>query len=347
MIRRKKVSMQDIADYLQISKNAVSIALGNKKGVSQEMRERIWLAAKELGYGKYNEQDKKPSNILVLVPERIISYEDNDHFLFYHNLIWTLEKEIRNNGYNAVIARIDGQMEEELQLPNLFHDIDFTGAILFGIVSSSYTAMVAEQGKPFIMLDSYHRGINAPSVTSANIEGAYEAVTYLAGCGHRRIGFIGPTNLTTSHEERWMGYWTAMRDAGLPIDPAMCLTESKGFNANEEEIGSYWERMQTKPTAIFCGNDRAAILLIQMLRKANLRIPEDVSVMGYDDLQMADTLNPGLTTMRVDVHGMCQAAIKLLNKTLDCKDALIRWSVPPELVIRESVKAYASDSSTG
>ncbi|MFC0212308.1 LacI family DNA-binding transcriptional regulator [Paenibacillus chartarius] len=339
MNRRKKVSMQDIADHLQISKNAVSIALAGKKGVSREVREQVLLTAKELGYGRYGERDKPSLNMLVLVPERIISFEDNDHFLFFHNLMWTLEKEIRNQGYNAVIARIDRQMEEERRLPNLFHDVPFVGVVLFGIVSHSYAGMVAEQGKPFVMLDSYHRGIRAPAVTSANIEGAYEAVTYLSRCGHRRIGFVGATNLTTSHEERWVGYWTAMRDAGLAMDAAMCLTESRGFEATEEEIRNYWQSMQAKPTAVFCSNDRAAILLMKVLRDMNIRVPEDVSVMGFDDLRMAESMNPGLTTMRVDIPGMCHAAVELLRMTLDTERAMIRWSVPPELVVRGSVSA--------
>lgn len=337
MTRRKKVSMQDIADHLQISKNAVSIALANKKGVSTEVREQVLLTAKELGYGIYGQQEKQSLNILILVPERVISYEDNDHFLFFHNMMWTLEKEIRDRGYNAVIARIDKRMEEELRLPNLFHDVAFVGAILFGIVSHSYAKLVAAQEKPFVMLDSYHRDIKAPSVTSANIEGAYEAVAYLIGCGHRTIGFVGSTNLTTSHEERWIGYWTALRDAGLSIDTAMCLTESKGFHATEEEIRDYWSSLQSKPTAVFCSNDRTAILFVKMLHQSGFHVPEDVSVMGFDDLKQADSMNPGLTTMRVDVPGLCHAAIELLNKTLDIENAMIRWSVPPELMVRESV----------
>jgi len=338
MARPKKISMQDIADRLGISKNAVSIALTNKKGVSDEVRDKVVEMAKELGYGPFGAQDKLPLNMLILVPERIMSYEDNDHFLFFHDMIWGLEKEVRDQGYNAVIARIDRQMEEDLALPGLFHDVAFVGVILFGIVNRSYAKMVAEQGKPFVMFDSYHRGIAAPAVTSANVEGAYEAVSYLIRCGHRQIGFIGPTNLTTSHEERWVGYWTAMRDAGLPVDPVLCLTESTGFGATEAEIRSYWEGLRTKPTAVFCGNDRTAMLLVNVLRHTGVRVPEDVSVMGFDDLKQAESLQLGLTTMRVDAPGMCRAAVELLKKTLDGEPAMIRWSVPAKLIVRDSVR---------
>lgn len=338
MARKKKVSMQDIADRLDISKNAVSLALQNKKGVSEEMRSRILQTAKEMGYLLSGDKAQGSGNIVVLVPERIMSYEDNDHFQFYHDMIWGLEKSIRKQGMSAVIAPIDREMEAGLELPSHCTDIAYHGIIIFGIVDKDYAEMVWKLDSPLVMLDCYHRELPCTVVASANIEGASEAVSYLIGAGHRRIGFIGPANLTTSHEERWFGYWRTMRQHGLEIDEKAILTSSTGFDYTEREIGVFLDGLERWPDAFFCGNDRIAYLLSGQLIKRKIRIPEDISIMGFDGLKYADESGLNMTTMQVDKEKMCDAAAKLLlSQTGSCRDA-IRMFVRPVLAEGNSVR---------
>ncbi|AWB45232.1 LacI family transcriptional regulator [Paenibacillus sp. CAA11] len=337
MARPKKISMQTIADRLQISRNAVSLALSDKKGVSEEIRHRVIEAAKELGYGPYAKKEAESPNLLVLVPERIMSYEDNEHFHFYHDLIWGLEAAIRKKGYNAVIARIDCDMEYNLKLPGVFANIEHAGVILFGIVRREYAKLVWEQEGRLVMFDSYYRGLPCPVVSSANIEGAYQAVSYLLQQGHRRIGFIGPVNLTTSHDERWFGYWKALQDGGVIPDPKHCLIHSAGFDSTRKEVAEYLSGLDSLPTAFFCGNDRIALMLSELLKEQGVRVPEDVSVMGFDDLKVSEHAEPPLTTMRVGKDAMTAAAVELLLSLDDPKREAIRWEVPAELIVRGSI----------
>ncbi|WP_246098490.1 substrate-binding domain-containing protein [Saccharibacillus brassicae] len=248
MARPKKISMQNIADRLGLSKNAVSLALSGKKGVSETVRRSVLAAAEELGYeppAAAGRADRASRNVLVLVPERVVSYADNEHFHFFHDMLWILEESIRARGCNAVIARIDAQMESGLILPRLYDDVDHIGLILFGIVDKPYARQVWETGAPLVMLDSYYRDLPCAAAVSANTEGAEAVVRRLIERGHRRIGFIGPANLTTSHEERWFGYWRAMREAGLPIEESHTLLEAGDFDeeTNEREIGEFLERI--------------------------------------------------------------------------------------------------------
>lgn len=250
MARPKKISMQNIADRLGLSKNAVSLALSGKKGVSETVRRSVLAAAEELGYeppAAAGRTDRASRNVLVLVPERVVSYADNEHFHFFHDMLWILEESIRARGCNAVIARIDAQMESGLMLPRLYDDVDHIGLILFGIVDKPYARRVWETGSPLVMLDSYYRDLPCAAAVSANTEGAEAVVRRLIARDHRRIGFIGPANLTTSHEERWFGYWRAMREAGLPIEESHTLLEAGDFDeeTNEREIGEFLERMGT------------------------------------------------------------------------------------------------------
>ncbi|MFD3258559.1 LacI family DNA-binding transcriptional regulator [Paenibacillus lentus] len=339
MARRKKISMQDIADQLEISKNAVSLALTNKKGVSDELRSRIIHTAKEMGYGPYAISENGNSNILVLVPERIMSYQDNDHFQFYHDMIWGLEKSIRSKGFNAVIAPVDRESEQRLQLPRLFMDISYRGVILFGITRPEYARLVWEQDVRLVMMDSYYRDLPCPVVTSANMEGAYEAVSYLIKCGHEEIGFIGPVNLTTSHEERWLGYWKAMQSGRLKIRAEHCLTSSEGYDDTAEEISSFLSGLSELPSAFFCGNDRIAYILTELLHERNIAVPEDVSIAGYDDLHYDSSSGVHMTTMRVEKERMCDAAATLLLSLDEPSREAIRWSVAPSLIVRQSVQS--------
>ncbi|WP_234540969.1 LacI family DNA-binding transcriptional regulator [Paenibacillus pseudetheri] len=339
---KKKVSMQDIADKLNISKNAVSLALQDKKGVSDQMRYRVLQTAKEMGYGQYGEKTSSDKNVLVLVPERIMSYQDNDHFRFFHDMIWGLEKSIRKRGFSAVIAPIDLEMESGLQLPQQCNEISYVGIILFGIVDEAYARLVWELDTPLVMLDSYHRNLPCPVVASANTEGAYEAVTLLFRSGHRKIGFIGPANLTTSHEERWLGYLSAMQELGLPLDMSKVMAHSVGFRDTEQEIDSYLNAVNEFPTAFFCGNDRIAYLLAGQLRKRGLKVPADVSIVGFDDLHYEEDSELGMTTMRVEKEKMCEAAADLLLTLKTTCREMLRLYIRPTLVVRNSVLTKAS-----
>jgi DNA-binding LacI/PurR family transcriptional regulator len=276
-----------------------------------ELKMRVLQTARELGYlTDLHDRDRSEdlTAVTVLVPERIMSYEDNDHFLFYHDLIWGLEKRLREEGFSAVILRISHEMEENGLLPELAHSIPARGCILFGIAHHEYSAMVQKRLGPVLMFDSYYRDIPSPVVASANLEGAYEAVRYLIDCGHRSIGFIGPTNLTTSHEERWFGYWKAMTENEIPVNPQLTLLKSEGFHATEREIDSFLDVTAERPTAFFCGNDRIALMLIGALKQRGIRVPSDISVIGFDGLPQSSASEPPLTTMKVDKEGMCEAA---------------------------------------
>lgn len=339
MARKKKVSMQTIADRLQISKNAVSLALLNKKGVSEEVRRRVIAAAKELGYGRFGEP-KLPEhgNILVLVPERIMDYEDNDHFQFFHDMIWGIEGSIRNRGLNAVLVRITADMEQRLELPRHCAEIAYRGIVLFGALKEAYARRVWELDVPLVMLDSYHRSLPCPAVVSANVEGAYEAVSLLIASGHQEIGFIGPVNLASSHEERWQGYWKAMFDHHLTIQREYILTHSGSYQESRQEIHNFLKGMDPLPLpqAFFCGNDRIAYLLAEELEQRGLRVPEDIAIVGFDDLQYQGGIDIALTTMRVEKERMCEAAADLLLSLTENLREAVRIYISPTLISRTS-----------
>lgn len=347
MARPKKVSMQTIADDLRISKNAVSLALSGKKGVSEEVRDSVIKRAGELGYGetqtvketKETKERKEPSNILVLVPDRVMRYEDNEHFHFFHDLLWGLEAAVRQKGCNAVIAKIDEEMEEKGVLPGIF-DISHIGVILFGIISKGYARKVWELQTPLVVLDSFYRDLPCAVAASANLDGACMAVNHLLDSGHTRIGFIGTANLTTSQEDRWFGYFKAMTARRLYPKFEDCLLYSEGFQFTREEIIAFLDKLgDDVPTAFFCGNDRIALILSELLRERGYEVPKRVSIMGFDDIKLSAAAAPALSTMRVDKKGMAEAAVELLLSPAGAARNRVYAGTMPALVVRESTDA--------
>ncbi|TCN00603.1 LacI family transcriptional regulator [Paenibacillus sp. BK033] len=345
MPRPKKISMQTIADKLGISRNAVSLALSNKKGIGEELRQLVVQTAQEVGYPLNDGQSSVSAPVLVLVPERILSHEDNEHFLFYHDLIWGLDSRLQEEGYSAVLVRISIAQEEERILPELVQHIDYQGIIAFGILEKDYILKVQQTlTKPMLLFDSYYRDIEASAVTSANIEGACYAVHSLIEAGHKRIGCIAPVNLTTSHEERWFGYTKAMLQNNLQPDFSLCLLESEGFDRTQEELSAYCDRFGEGdyPTAVFCGNDRIALLLMKELDKRGVPVPGRVSVIGFDGLAMSAEADPPLTTMAVNKKALCTAAVEVLGQMLRQPESpVVRCSAAPVLRMGGSVRSLA------
>ncbi|GLX67716.1 substrate-binding domain-containing protein [Paenibacillus glycanilyticus] len=343
MPRPKKISMQTIADKLGISRNAVSLALANKKGIGEELKQLIIQTALEVGYPLDAGQSSVRAPILVLVPERIMSHEDHEHLLFYHDLIWGLDRQLQEEGYSAVIMRISIDQERELILPELVIHMEYQGIIAFGILEKDYIVKVQQTlTKPMLLFDSYYREIDAPAVTSANIEGASEAVQLLIEAGHRRIGCIAPVNLTTSHEERWFGYTKAMLQHKLQPDFTLCLLESEGFGETQEELVAYCDRFAEGeyPSAVFCGNDRIALLLMKELEKRGVNVPGEVSVIGFDGLAMSAESNPPLTTMAVNKKALCTAAVEVLGQMLKHPEyPAVRCSTAPDLRMGGTIQA--------
>lgn len=337
VVRKKKVTMQDIADRLGISKNSVSLAIMNKKGISDELREKVNQVANGMGYKFSAKGDESQKNLLILVPFRAMIYQDNDQFQYYYDLVWGIEKSARDQGFNAIIARVDEEMERNLELPSLIYEVQFSSIILFGIVEKKYVQAVLAIGKPLVMLDSYYMDIACSSVTSENTGGAYKATKLLIDSGHTEIGFIGPVNLASSHAERWLGYWKAHQDSGIKLNMEYCMTESEEYNCSKEDITLFYNNLKQKPTAFFCGNDSIASILMEVLHTCGVAIPVGISVVGFDDIKIAMLTNPQLTTVKVDKMAMCEATIDLVQIIMKNPNALIKWQIPTQLIERDSI----------
>ena len=302
----KKVTMRDIGKAAGVSAVTVSKALAGKPGMSEEMRKKILEIAEALGYAyPAADQGKKPSlDIGILVPEK---YFESASFYssLYKKLVYRLDQE----GHFGLLEVLNIQAEEALKPPQIMSARHVDGIILLGQPAKPYYRMVASAGIPTLFLDFYDEQGIADSVVGDNTYGCYRLTSHLIKNGHTKIGFVGNVHATSSIMDRYLGYYRAMLLHGL-------LIQDKWILPDRDAHGTLTPITlpRTLPTAFVCNCDVVAGRLITALRARGLRVPEDVSVTGFDDFVADASPDISLSTFRVDTDSMIELAMKALTE---------------------------------
>lgn len=339
---RKKASMQDIADCLGISKNAVSLALSGKSGVSDELREKIFKTAYELNYNGLKAPNKRSNkNILVLIHEYI--RRDSFTYFFHNRIFWSIERSAQEIGYKVVFATVKKEEEDELLLPGLYYEMEYCGLLSVGSFTHNYIKMIQQTNLPVVNIDGYYNDTRIDSVVMANEEDSYSIVKYLIEKGHKDIGFIGFLNERSSYSERWSGYNKAMAEHNLIVNENHCILNWPSLSKiklDPDELVEILSGMESFPTAWFCAGDMVAFTVISALTKMNIKVPDDISIAGFDDIESSQLISPPLTTVHVKRKSMAIEAVELLIRRINTKDnpAKVKISLYGDLVIRNSVK---------
>ena len=325
------VTMRDIGKRIGVSAVTVSKALAGKSGVSEEMRQRIVKLASELGYVNPNAQQTRAAKGLdvgILVPDQFFS-NDTFYAMFYKLLMQTLT----DAGHFGILELIPESMQCTMQLPNIVRSSRVDALILLGQPTEAYVRLLAGQSLPVVALDFHCAGVKMDAVVGDSTFGAAQLTQHLIALGHRDIGFLGSVKATSSIMERYLGFATAMMMNDLPIRPE-CIVKDRADN----NVMLPLVLPEQLPTAFVCNCDIMARALIDVLNRRGVRVPEDVSIVGYDDFNNVPGSLP-LTTFRVDTAAMCRMAVKLVEERCagDAKP-VGRIVVGGECVFRDSVR---------
>ncbi|MGC9398365.1 MAG: LacI family DNA-binding transcriptional regulator [Anaerolineae bacterium] len=310
----EQVTLRDIAQESGYSLASVSLALRNKPGVSEATREHIWRVAKALGYPLEEENESRP----VVPPENlglIVKSEPESPPRanpFYSCILAGIEDACRQAEINLLYARISVNANNyPVQIPPLLSNENLDGLFIIGaFLNDDFTVRVGALKVPVVLVDAYAVSADYDAVVSDNFSGAYTAVRYLIEKGHRHIGMLGGCQSTyPSLKERRRGYEQALRDHGISdVYLTRCsLRPDEAFTATQELLEAY-----PQITAIFGCNDEVSIAAIQAARRMGRRVPEELSIIGYDDIDFAQYVSPPLTTMHVDKVMMGREAVRLL-----------------------------------
>lgn len=335
---KNKVSMENIAQTLGLSKNTVSLAMRGMPGISEETRARILKTAEEMGY-QYRqtktETRSSPKNLCVVVPTIA-----NDKEGFFAHIQIGIEQEARKHHFNTLFHSYveDGV---NFDLPLCVREGQAAGIISVGRVSESTARIINRSGIPYIMADTYLEQVDEDCVHTDNMLGGDRATEYLISMGHTDIGFIGDIVATISFRDRYRGFRNAMERNGLTVNHQHCIIHAGLDDLIREDQAiavAEIDKLDGLPTAFFCANDAGAISLYRTLRAMGVRIPEEVSVMGFDDTDVSALVSPELTTMRVHKELMGRRAFqRLLEKLHDRTGIRERTLLSAEIVERKSV----------
>lgn len=335
----KAVKLADIAEKVGVSTVTVSKALSGQKGVSEEMRERIRKLADELGYRQPSAARREINrtrsyNIGVLIEDEYLDKYESFYWKIYQQIsIYALNSECF-----ALMEVVNGRMEEQMEMPKVIREHKVHGIIVIGRMPGRYLKLLREKSSvPVVYIDFTDDDPGTDAVVSDSYYGAYHLVNYLLDQGHTRIAYVGTLLATSSITDRYFGYAKALMEHGIQIREDWQLDDrnvSSGFI--QEELMQMPEEM---PTAFFCNCDLTAGKLIQKLRGGGYRVPEDISVVGFDNYIYPGICDVGITTYEVDQTEMAAQAVKILVKRIENEPFRHGTHVVEgRLVVKESVR---------
>ena len=333
---KQNVTMKDIAARLGISNVTVSKALNDKEGVSKELKEKIKKVADEMGY-RYNIAAKSMKkgcsyNVGVIVAGRFAEDLQSFYLKFYQNICKALER----YGYLGMLHILSYAEERELKLPKMYKEMKVDGLIILGQVSKSYIELLKRIEIPTIFLDFYDEHNEFDSVISDNFYSSYEITNYLINHGHKDIAFVGNIYATSSIQDRFLGYYKSLLEHGMDL--------RKDYIINDrDEDGKFIDLVlpNEMPTAFVCNCDRIAYNLINQLKEEGYRIPDDCSVVGFDNDIFATLSDPKLTTVETNMEDMSRTAVKSIMRKIENPNNNKRTGkvlIKGRIVYRDSVK---------
>ena len=306
--------MQDIADELKISKAAVSLALRGKPGVSDLLRESVFNTATQIGYPAFDAGIRKNNNILLILDDG----REKDSEFFYAAISMCL-RYCQTVGFNLLVANVSSETQNQNIIPQVFYDIEAQGVIFTGNIKKNYIQTFLDANIPSVLMVQHIYGLNVDNVVSANEEGGYALTKYLLGKGHVKIGYFADISVFDSFSKRMSGYKKALEEADIDPGNYECVFASTGerpsdvtINPLMEKVMGYNDLPDGGPTAWVCGNDFTAIALINEFRKRGIRVPWDVSVVGFDALPVASSFHPVITTYDSKIDLLVKYSVDLL-----------------------------------
>jgi LacI family transcriptional regulator len=323
----------DVAREAGVSYSTVSRALSGYEFVKPATREKVLRVAQKLGYVP-NQQARSLAGgnsglIGVLVPAI-----DNGYIT---EILRGIDEELAKSDYNLILYTTHRHRNKESRYVATMMNGGADGLLLLvPFISDEYLKPLYQQNFPFVMIDQLDNSGRSSVVNGTNWQGAYDAVQYLIGLGHTRIGFITGLTELNSAVDRLGGYQSALKDAELLYDADLVVkgdfVQGGGYLATQQLLD-----LPQPPTAIFASNDLLAFGAMEAIRQRGLQIPEDISVIGFDDIPQASLVYPALTTVHQPLDQMGRLAVKMLLEHIASPEYIpYTATLATQLVIRNS-----------
>ncbi len=332
------VKMIDIANKLGVSVVTISNALAGRDGVSEQMRKKITETAEEMGYKPSNTKSgrkksalpKLGKNVGILTSERFVGNRGT----FYWELTALISNKLSAMNVMTVYECITAESEKNAILPTMITERRVDGIIVIGQVERKYIERISKIDLPLVFVDFYDNRFDVDSVNSDSYHGGYILTDYLVEMGHRKIGFFGTFNMTSSINDRFLGYVKCLMENELEYRREWTLDD-------RDHRGILYEKIDFPddlPAAFVCNSDETAFRVISALKSKGVRVPEDISVVGYDNYTVSSICIPTITTVEVDLDKMATVSVDMMvRKLADPQYREGRRIITGKLIIKNSV----------
>lgn len=336
------VTIYDIAKHCGVSGATVSKALNNNSGVSEKTREYIKDTAKQMGYLPNAQArslaTKRSKNIGVLF------YDDTKYGLthqFFSQILESLRYEVEEKGYDLFFIAVNSVQFKHAYYEHCRHK-GIDGAVIVSVdFDDEQVLKLVNSEIPVVLIDKVIEG--KTSILSKNYEGTRKAIHYLYRCGHRKIGFVHGqlvSNMVT--DERKKGFYQGMAECGLEIDENWIQTGRYYDYVAVKDVVKKMLKKEDRPTVLLLPDDYAALGAYKAISELELRIPEDVSLVGHDGLELAEILTPTLTTIAQHSQKIGQHAGEQIVRLIESSNPQQKIiEVETKLQVRDSVKDFS------
>jgi LacI family transcriptional regulator len=338
--RNKSVTIQDVARTAGVSVSTVSRVLNDKDDVAPHTYQKVQEVIADLGYtsslAARSMRSRRTDVIGLIVPDVADS--------FSIQVMKGVNQAIFELDYDLIIYTSGSIKKRSAAGREQYFVSLLNGSVTDGVIIVTPAATSFSTAAPVVTIDPNNECPECLTILATNHAGALEAMDYLIGLGHRRIGFIGGRPDLQSAERRLQGYRDALRQANIPLDPHLIaigdFSTETGCLCAQKLLS-----LSNPPTAIFAANDQSAIGAIQAASEVGLRVPDDLSVVGFDNIPEAACFNPALTTVDQFIEKMGYVATEMLidliqGKSLECD----LHKIPTQLIIRDSCRALAGNA---
>ncbi|MGI6007617.1 MAG: LacI family DNA-binding transcriptional regulator [Ruminococcus sp.] len=333
-----KCTIRDIAKMAGTSPSSVSLVLNNKPGVRKEMRQQIAKLLQENGYTLKSQEKGEPFDV-----KRIC-------FIYYKSSNWIARR--KDNFLLRILDGIENACQKlkcECTMVNAnYEDLgkvlqDMTKDKVDGIIflGTEYAhdseKLTVNKDIPFICIDHYFDEEDFDCINIDNIQSHYHSIRHLMALGHKKIGYLTSNLESGALQNRKEAFCSVMSRLGLKVWPEHIIYLSLLQDEAEESLGQYLEAFQELPTAFIACNDVIAIAAVGMLQRAGYKVPEDISIIGFDDSGVCEMIVPRLTTIHADLERMGSLAVERLRNLMDRKTSeVLKMTIGTKLICRET-----------
>lgn len=336
-MRNSKITIDDIAAKSGVSKMTVSRVINNKGSVSKKTAENVLRIMKKLDYHPnliaQSLSSQKTATIGVLIPKTKQLFLDN----YIAQILSGITDVAQQKNYRILVIPFDLDSEKGNQYLSVIKSKLVDGLILLKTkINDPFIDDLAEYGVPFILVNNKKIADNINFIDAENILGAKEAVKYLFSKGHKKIAFIAGSMDETNSKDRFKGYKEALKELGIPYLKEYVIYGDFNKDKAFTEVDKFL-KLKKRPTAIFSSDDYMAIGAIEKIKSVGLSVPEDIAIVGFDNIELSGFIKPSLTTIKQPMYEIGRSAVEvLLDLVAKKKVPPIRNMLKTELIKRDS-----------